>query len=210
MINYCDICNTPSLLQMPRSLVCSICGIEKEVPYDMSDQHCNREWSAIFCQTVYSRKKRFGKLFDSVLMGGSEPKDEKMLRYLDGITEDILSMENLVDKVKQAPLSDKRFGSLHLFARCFVTSFVVPVYRGDYFELRKRVLRDFENLEFAHLNNTPTVPFFNYRWLLKKILNRIGLFQFDSFIKVIKCKHRRQHYEDMFENLSICVTDKVT
>ena len=157
-------------------------------------QQPSRDSSAVFCQTVYSRKKRFGKLFDSVFTGCAEPKDEKMLRFLGCHKLEITDMKTLLETIKKAHLPDKRFGSIHLFARIFINTFVAPVFDGDRFELRKRVLLDFENLEFAHLNNTPTVPFFNYRWLLGKILTECGVCQYTRYIKEIKCN---KHYEDI-------------
>ena len=198
-MNNCDKCQEQSLVSMARSSVCTSCGFEKEVPYDLYEQTTN--WNACTLQTVYSRKKRFGKLFDCVFTGCAQRKDEKMLKYL--ASRDIENMSDLIDSIKLAPLSDKRYGSLHCFARVYIPLFKPPFYKGNRFELRKRILRNFEDLEFEHRKKYPDDPFFNYRWLLKKLFHKNKMFQFDPYIKVIKCKHRRNHYVNMFDELSL-------
>ena len=77
--NICPECKTPTLLTLARTVVCTDCGLEKIVPYDIYATNEQGHWNSFYFQTAYSRKKRFGKLFDSVIFGGSDLKDEKML-----------------------------------------------------------------------------------------------------------------------------------
>ena len=201
--NYCESCKTYTVCALPRTRVCLSCGLEQSVPYDMYEQSKICMWNNISFQTGYSRKKRFGKLFDSVVIGAAETKDEKMLIYLKSVT--INSMDDLLLAIKESGLIDKRYGSIHLFCRVYVSEFSMPKQPKHIPELRKRILFQFENLEFSHLHKLKNRPFFNYRWLLSKILGEAGIHQFKPFIKVIKCKKRREYYENMYEVLSASV-----
>ena len=100
--NICAECKTPSLLTMARTVVCTECGLEKIVPYDIYATNEQGHWNSFYFQTAYSRKKRFGKLFDSVIFGGSDTKDEKMLALTTGKNEEYSTIENdVISKVQQ-------------------------------------------------------------------------------------------------------------
>ena len=203
--NICPECKTRTLLTLARTVVCTDCGLEKIVPYDIYATNEQGHWNSFYFQTAYSRKKRFGKLFDSVIFGGSDTKDEKMLAYLTGVRDNIKNFENLLECIKTCTLADKRYGSLHLLSRIFLKNYKPPARPKNIFELRKRVLRQFESLEIAHRKKYDKKPFFNYRWLLGKILTECGVCQYTRYIKEIKCKNRNKHYEDMFSELSTTV-----
>lgn len=206
--NLCSNCNQYSLYALPRTSVCALCGVEKIVPYDMYTQSKIIDWSGICIPTAYSRKKRFAKLFDSVVTGHAEKKDELMLSFLATRKNEIKTREDVLDCIRISSLPDKRYGSIHLFSRIYVPNFTAPLLPANFFQLKKRVLRKFEDFEFEHRNKYYGKPFFNYRWLLGKIMFEFGISQFAPFIKVIKCKKRRQHYEDMYQELSTAVQVK--
>jgi len=201
--NLCEFCKTHSVCALSRTKVCISCGIEQPVPFDMYQQSKICQWNNLSFQTAYSRKKRFGKLFDSVVMGPLEKKDEKMCQHLTKLK--IEEIEDILVAIKESGLTDKRYGSIHLFSRLFIPGFCEPTPPKDLYELRKRILFSFETLEFAHLHNMKDRPFFNYRWLLSKILDSVKVSQFKQFIKVIKCKKRRGYYEKMYHELSTTV-----
>ena len=206
--NFCTNCKQHSLYALARTSVCELCGIERIVPYNMYTQSKTIDWSGICIPTAYSRKKRFAKLFDSVTTGHAEKKDEHMLRFLATKKNEIKSREDVFKCIRESSLSDKRYGSIHLFSRIYIPGFTVPILPKNFFQLKKRVLRKFEDFEFEHRNKYYGKPFFNYRWLLGKILSQFGIRQFGPFIKVIKCKKRRQHYEEMYLELSTTVQVK--
>ena len=127
-----------------------------------------------------------------------ETKDEKCLMYLE--TQTICSLNDLFRVLKNAPLKDKRYCSLHLFARLYVNDYTAPAPPKNVFVLRKFILKKFQDIEMNH-RKLMTGPFFNYPWLLKKILNEFKIHQYNPYIKPIKCKRRRKHYEKMYSTL---------
>ena len=46
-----------------------------------------------------------------------------------------------------------------------------------------------------------TVPFFNYAWLIRRMLNHFEIHDYDTYIKQIKCEKRNEYYNTMFNQL---------
>ena len=123
-----------------------------------------------------------------------------MLRYL-ATKGKVDTIQDLIRMIKKSNLRDKRYGSLHVFAKMFVTSYKQPATPNNLIWLRKTILRRFEDYEFAHKRYC-TNNFFNYRWLLAKLLKEFKLDEYLVFVKMLKCPIRCAYYETMYADLN--------
>ena len=188
------------------TIVCTICGLEKKVSFDLSKEP--NDWTRTPVVTCYSRRKRFAKLFDNTLAPYAEKNDTSMLEYLGRIVKKEGKFETyaeMLNRIKHSPLRDKRYGSLHIFAKMFLITYKKPKYPQNILLIRKRILRRFEDFEFAHKRHRLD-NYFNYRWLLAKLLIELNLTEYLQFVKRLKCPIRSQHYEDMFNDLQTKIT----
>ena len=186
-----------SVYSTRHTTICNTCGYEKTVPYDLTQQHF--DWTKTPVMTCYSRKKRFAKLFDATIAPHGEPNDTQMLKYLSSKNK-AGSVDQLLQMVKRSSLRDKRYGSLHLLAKLFLQGYYTPAPPENLWAVRRKILYRFEDFEFAH-KRYRTDNFFNYRWLLAKLLTECGLERFLIYVKLLKCPIRCQHYEEMFAAL---------
>ena len=194
-MSFCKTCRVCLLCTDQCTLVCPNCGVTTRVLKPEFDYH---KQPLFFCS--YSRSKRFGALLSRVLLPCFEKHDAKMFRFLNTY-KPYESVEDIMNRMKLSDLKDKRYCSLHTFARLYVQTYEEPLRPRDVFRLKKLVLLDFDTVEFLHRKKMPLdgkVPFFNYPWLLQKLLTLRGVLQYNPFIKQIKCKKRTAHYEQMF------------
>ena len=106
---------------------------------------------------------------------------------------------DLFSAIKKTTLRDKRYMSIHLFARLFCADYVVPPPVCD--SVRRRILMEFEHVEFGHNRYCVGKQFFNYAWILSTLLRKFKLMEHAEFIKALRCKHRRKFYTDMLEEI---------
>ena len=146
---------------------------------------------------VYKRKKRFEEMLKKLIYPHVEKKDEIVVASL--FDREFDCTESLITFLKQTKIKDKRYQSVHAFARLFCK---------DYNEVEaltedglKRCVLMFEEIEHRFIKHTAKVPFFNYNWVMKKILHAHGVTRFDPFLKNIKCKKRNAYYSDLFTRL---------
>ena len=150
---------------------------------------------------VYSRKKRFEKLLLCVLQPCPQSGDDLMLAYLFE-RKPIKDRHSLLQLMKKSPLKDKRYCSLHLFSKLIVSNYIQPPVPKNIDNLKYRILRSFDDIEFAHSRKRLyDAPFFNYCWLLSFFLDEFGLSEYKPFVKPLKCKHRRKVYATMYKEL---------
>lgn len=199
-MNFCPICKhkTQKILTNANTSICTECGLEKQQCFDLSKEPY--DWTRVPCITCYSRKKRFAKLFDHTICPYAEQNDTPMLEYL-AKQGSIQTIKELISKIKRSGLKDKRYGSIHIFSKLFVKTYQKPKTPTNMIFLRKTILRRFEDFEFAH-KRYRAGNFFNYRWLLARLLREFKLFDFLRFIKKLKCPHRCKFYNLMFTELS--------
>ena len=197
-------CGQKLYITFRHTSICMECGIEKRIPFDMfNSRKVYTSNAPLF--TGYSRKNRFEKMLDAVLTPISQPGDNVVLYYLNNHTP-IKDMKELMSLLKNSPSKDKRYGSLHLYSKLFISSYEPPMVPTNLESIKKSILSDFGDVEFYHrkLNDEKT-PFFNYCWLLIKFLKKYNLIQYLRFVKPLKCKHRRELYKKMYDKLGIKV-----
>ena len=199
----CDVCsNQTNLLYTKRNTtICSMCGLEQKIPYDLSTQP--HDWTKTPVITCYSRRKRFAKLFDHTISPYAENNDTKMIIYLSKSVREagkFDSISAMIKRIKLSGLRDKRYGSIHVLSKLFLKNYQHPPQPKNLFYVRKRILLRFEEFEFAH-KRYRSDNYFNYRWLLAKLMRELGLTEHLIFIKMLKCPIRSKHYEEMFTDL---------
>ena len=183
-------CKANKIVKGP-TLICTNCG-------HVEDALVNRDYHSCrdaLHQCVYSRSKRFENLLDSVLYPVFSNKDTQMYKLLE--TKTFGTVANLIDFMRTTKLLDKRFNSIHLFAKLTVDQYeLLPPPPLKY---KKRLMGLFDEI-LCRYNSTNT-QFFSYPWLLKKLLVLTKHSQYSPFIKEIRCKKRRQKYECLLHNL---------
>ena len=103
-------------------------------------------------------------------------------------------------RMKLSTLKDKRYGSMHMFATHFLTGYSTPAFKLHHKALIQHSFRHIEHKFFKYKHNT---PFFNYPWLLRKLLTKHDLLEYLPYVKPIRCGKRNSYYEDMFSRIMI-------
>ena len=199
----CEFCSDPTnrLYTRRNTTICKMCGIEERIAYDLSAQP--HDWTKTPVVSSYSRRKRFAKLFDNTISPYAEHNDRHMMIYLSDIVQKcgkFDSIENMTKCIKKSSLRDKRYGSIHVMSKLFLNNYQELPRPENLFVLRKRILRRFEEFEFGHKRHRDD-NYFNYRWLLTKLMTELGLTEYLKYVKTLKCPIRCKHYEDMFNEL---------
>jgi hypothetical protein len=132
-----------------------------------------------------------------------ENKDQPVLEMFLGKTYP--TIEDFIVLLKASKIKDKRYQSMHTFAKLCVDTYkpVPPLTELVFGEC----IRMFKDIEYRFIKRCVSVPYFNYNWLLKKLLHHLGITRYDPYLKTIKCKKRKQYYEDMFN--SLCTTTSI-
>ena len=172
--------------------ICTHCGLEQP----LLENHDTYESFEDVYTCVYSRRKRFENLVDSVLFPAFHQKDVPVYATLKD--KKFKTVDELVHHMKHTPLKDKRFCSTHLFATLTVKNhakLTPPPYR-----FRTRVLRLFDEVLSRH-KVYGSKQFFSYPWLLRRLLAVTGNKQYEPYIKEIRCKRRRKKYTEMLHAL---------
>ena len=179
------------------SLVCTECGIERP---RLVMNIVPRDWPTEPLFNVYSRRKRFQNLCDSLFFPTPLTKDNDMLAYLDKLAP-FECKNHLLNTMKKSVLPDKRYSQLHLFCKLFTKDYTAPrsIVNGRHFI--KRLLLKFGDTETAFKRLFTGTQFFNYMWLLQKNLEEFQLPDYAVFVKPLKCKARNKYYEKMYEKL---------
>ena len=199
---FCDPCNQFDLLDLGKTCVCKVCGLERLQSLDPSIGSRNSCDSTLFI-THYSRVNRFIRLLENVVLPHGTTKDSKMLQFLDGHKQEVNSPETLITCMQKSGLADKRYSSLHLFHKRYVPTYISHILPRTYLNDKKRFERNFLQIEFAHRKSNH-VQFFNYMFLLRHMLEREEPYRpYLKYVKTIKCAKRRQRYIDMLETLNI-------
>jgi len=180
--------------------VCRECGMERSCPYTQQSMSQNQNTYNTHAPLipVYSRKKRFERLLNSIITPCPFAGDNKMLEYL-WPHRPMENTKSLISLIKKSPIKDKRYASMHLYTSLFVKDYSAPVPPKNIAFLKRKMLRCFQDLEFAHRRCLPNGPFFNYMWILSKYLQEHKLHDYIPHVKPLKCKHRRIVYEKMYK-----------
>ena len=200
------MCTHPDTFRTTHNtVVCTCCGLERVVPLTITQTQPVRDMCPF--PTGYSKLKRFSKILDGVLYPTPAKADSNMLEYLYSRKFD--SIPDLLAAMKQGKMRDKRYTSIHLFAKLFVTNYEAPPAR-NYSLVRTAILRAFEDIEFSHWRVCPCDQFFNYNYLLCVLLDEYGLGDLVKYIKNLRCKRRRLFYKNQLCRLYVDIASPIT
>jgi hypothetical protein len=107
------------------------------------------------------------------------------------------SVEDIMNRMKLSTLKDKRYCSLHLFARYFMPSYQAP---NHMLQFQKTIMFSFREVE-RKFSRFQDKPFFNYPWLLRKLLSIHSLSAYICFVKPIRCEKRNLYYEELYQQV---------
>ncbi len=191
----CTECNIPLLiLESEAASVCPQCGRTARVL-----TVTRQGFSEDVVQCVYSRTKRFETMLRALLYPAFDNKDESMYIHLSG-KKRFETTHDLENAMKTCKVKEKRFFSLHLFAKLMCQDY--ETIHPPPLKFFKRVMFGFDEV-LCRFNTLRALRsnFFSYPWLMRTLLNLFGERRYDNFIKKIRCKKRNEFYETMFKNL---------
>ena len=179
------------------SKVCQKCGVERPM---LSLHIIPRDWPTEPLFNIYSRRKRFQNLAESVFYPTPQTKDNAILEYLD-VRAPFECKNHMLNIIKLCPLPDKRYSQIHLMCKLFTKDYEAPRPIKNTQEFIKRLLMKFEDTETAFRHLFPSRQFFNYCWLLSKNLDEYRLHDYKPFVKLLKCKKRNKYYDEMYTEI---------
>ena len=183
------------------TIVCTNCGKEIYVLNTCNYENCGFVMSHSPFLSGYSRTKRFRQMVESLFHPTPSNPDTKMLTHLFANKDKITSSFDLIDIITGSGLKDKRFVSLHLFCKLFDPLYTPPKH-GCLFQMKKRMVFQFQKIESKFKFQYSGVPFINYTYLVRYLLVMLGYEEYLSFVKELKCEKRKAHYDDMLVQLS--------
>ena len=181
------------------SLICRNCGVEKYYLKSCTYNNCGFEMRHSPFLSGYSRTKRFRGMVNALFWPSPSNPDAKMLEYLFGMKFE--NRDQIIHAVTNAPLKDKRFGSIHTFCKLMDPEYVAPQH-GCLFHMEERLVFAFQCIETRFENRYTRTPFINYTFLLRHLLAEMGFHEYLDFVKSLKCTKRIAHYNQMLEHLS--------
>ena len=188
----CQQCDHMYLfLPVESCFVCPLCGFT--TPF-LTPTLCGFGENVNVC--VYSRAKRFEIMLRALLYPAFDRKDEQVYAHL--FTKTYANLAELKAGIKRCPTKEKRFLSVHLFAKLLIRNHHSP--KPPTLQYINRVMILFDEL-LCRFNAEHRTKFFSYPWLIRKLLNITGEYRFDRYIKKIRCKKRNHFYENLFQEL---------
>ena len=153
---------------------------------------------------VYERKKRFRDILSKLVFPSIDNKDQPMYMYLKQQNTTYDTVGDILRAMKQSKLPDKRYVSLHSFSRRYLKQYQSPLTSNPHI-LISNCLRHFNMIETTYYRKHPGKAFFNYAWLLRQLLKKLGYPKLHEFVKPIKCPKRNKYYEELFNDLYIVI-----
>jgi len=192
------------LVTEQHTIVCCQCGVERRTGITLTPTNTSfSQAHHIMCDNSYSRSKRFMSILECVVKGHASLPDNKMLEFLGNAKQDSLwCFDNVFASMRSSKLRDKRYNSMHLFNRIFNDEYLAPRKIIDWFSFRRHVLFFFEAVESTHRRIFRDKPFMSYTWLLHKMFTLLELFDYQPYIKILKCPKRTASYESNFQEIT--------
>jgi hypothetical protein len=192
----CKECNPIHLVYEDGSAVCTECGrVHTHLQeYVVGINTYNDPLQICF----YQRRKRFLHILEKITAPYMDNKDVSIYKLLLDMDTTFDTVEDIMATLKKLPVKDKRYHSLHIFSKLFLKDYVMPSVLSE--RSKKRCMFLFSEIESAFLK-CKTVPFFNYAWLIRRVLNHFKFYEYDAYIKRIKCEKRNAYYNEMFNEL---------
>ena len=146
----------------------------------------------------YCRSKRFSLLLKSLLFPCPVKADEQMLRFF---MENKLKprVEDVIQTMRNSGLQDKRYNSVHTFAKLFSPDYEVKRIQ-HVFHLEKSLLFSFKEFENKFFRMFKT--HLSYSLVLDYLLRGTAIEFLLQFVKTTKCKRRLKTYRKRIKQLN--------
>ena len=145
----------------------------------------------------YTRQKRFRSLVHQLLFPTPCTADDAMVKYfVDNRMHP--AIKDVETTLRMSGLRDKRYSSIHTFARLFSPDYVALPH--GMLLPRERILQmHFERFESEY--NRLFAGFLSYNFVLGFLLRGCGMHVYTKFIKRTKCKRRLREYNEKIKQL---------
>ena len=200
-MHKCPYCPISVLIEDNGCLLCSGCGVVLRSHYQYTTSLSNHSEPLQLC--MYQRKKRFMDILTKIIFPSIDNKDAPVYKELNK-HKPYKTIADITAAMKGINCKDKRYCSLHAFCKHFLTGYTAPLLVN--FVFLKKCSNLFTNIETLFLKESRTykgpgkMPFFNYNWLINRVLQTLGNHDHEPYIKTIKCPKRNNHYECLFKN----------
>lgn len=176
-------------------LTCTLCGTILDMRHEFLNGVENYIEPLQMC--VYRRSKRFRDMLRKLVYPYPEQKDQPILEFF--LKQQYDTIQDLIVALKSSGIKDKRYQSIHVFGKLFVRNYndVCALSSHEFDTL----VRKFKDIEFRFIRRTANIPFFNYNWVLHKLLHNMNITRYDPYLKKIKCKKRNLFYDILFNSL---------
>jgi hypothetical protein len=189
----CPTCDEPYLvLESEGAKVCGTCGYTVQSLFVTPTKYGE---DVNIC--IYSRSKRFEMMLRALLYPSFDKKDTIMYKHL-AHKKRFATITELETEMKRCQTKEKRFHSVHLFAKLLCDNYK-PI-QPPPINFFKSVMIAFDEV-LCRFNAQRSANFFSYPWLIRTLLNLRGETRYNRFIKIIRCKKRNIHYKNMFQSI---------
>ena len=194
------MCNCDVLARIQtdyHTVICSVCSEETRYFGFLNVENSSYNQSHCPFSKGYCRKKRFKDMLENLFYPCCSHLDNSVLSQLHG--KKILNTEQIFEELKLMRIKDKRYGSIHLMTKLFCKEYIYldPPSR----DLIDYMCKFFEEIELLYIRMYPDTQFFNYSWLILKMLYIFELQPFAVYVKPLKCKKRIKWYSTKFDDI---------
>ena len=180
--------------------ICTSCGVERPTPFRLEMGSCSYLQTYAPLNYTYTRLQRFNNMLTMIFFPTCTKHDEPIIKYFG--TKKFESIKSLLLALKQTPVKNKRYCNLHFFAKQFLTRYKPPMYNSNALISIQGVIRkDFLNIESKYNLYSSSSTFFNYAWLLNKLLKKYNLSPYCVYLKKLRNKKKVVQYELRFNAL---------
>lgn len=195
------LCEAEPIFSEYYTTICPSCGVERSVAISISPQFSHNQTLCV----GYSRINRFriilDQLFNPLVYG--KPNSHVLFRLNKVKRGTLKNGHDMICWLTSLQISDKRYQCTHYYYKWFhKDNYIVPQ------PPCKSKVRELET-KFSFLETNFTYSdhsahsFFSYNWLLRKLISeQPSLLKYLPFVKRIKCPHRYDRYDSMYNELT--------
>ena len=201
----CSKCDSTTVMTTYYTRVCTECGLEHREHPEPELENVADAYNTL--DTAYSRTMRFKNYLKQVtgVFSGCH-YNAKIWSFLEKDAP-FESITEMLRYMRQYKCKSKHYDCIYSFAKAFVPS-EKGVGTLTYHQV-KLVYRKFDLLlsrwkQLTRGGDSDGMLFFSYPWLVRRLLNDIGVTKYDRYIKALRCKKRNQKYEELYQKLLTC------
>ena len=180
--------------------ICRDCGLEQKVPFRLEIEQCSYTQTYAPLNYCYTRSQRFNNMVTMLFFPNASKHDEPILKLLCG--RRFKTIRELKSAMKKTKVKNKRYCNLHFFCKMFLETYKPPSINQNVLLIYQKMLGQFFiNLESSFNIHAQHFTFFNYAWLIRKLLIKFNLCEFCIYLKRLCNKKRNEEYCQRFQYL---------